>query len=367
MTGHTAETSSARPVRRLHLNECPLPPLPHILEAIEAAAKTVHLYPTTGYTEFLEELSNYSGSPVNRITLANGSDEVLHTLPVIAAAKNAEMIIPSPSFPTFRKVAGLHGINPVCVPVNEIGVPDVEGILRAITDRTRLVCVASPNNPTGGMLTGKELERLANAIPPQCVLHLDEAYFEFGKAANGPDALAILKECHATWVITRSFSKAFGLAGIRLGYALSSTEELAAELRRGCSTFTANALAIAAGRAALKDIETMMSRVQEISNERSRLAKALADLGFSPLPSAANFIAVPVPSDGRKLVSVLEEAGILACSFSYRDNFDALRLTVGTAEDTDAVVQTLKSILAGNPTPASGHPEMSDVFENHGL
>jgi histidinol-phosphate aminotransferase len=366
MTGHTVEASSARPVRRLHLNESPLPPLPHILEAIEAAAKTVHLYPSAGYTKLLDELSNYAGTPVNRITLANGSDEVLHTLPVIAAARNAEMIIPSPSFPTFRKVAGLHGIKPVCIPVNETGVPDVEGILQAITDKSRLVCVASPNNPTGGMLSGKELERLANAIPSHCLLHLDEAYFEFGMAANGPDALAILEECHAKWVITRSFSKAFGLAGIRLGYALSSTEELATELRGACSTFNANALAIAAGRAALKNIETMMLRVQEISKERSRLASALAELGFSPLPSAANFIAVPAASDGHKLISVLEEAGILAGSFSYRDNFSALRLTVGTSEDTDAVVHALKSFLAGNPIATSGQTGMRDAFKIQG-
>lgn len=357
MTGHTAETSSAKPVRRLHLNECPLPPFPHILEAIGEAAKTAHLYPSTGYTRLLEELSIYSGTPVDRITLANGSDEILHTLPVIAAARNADMIIPSPSFPTFSKVARLHGINSVFVPVNEAGVPDVEGILRAISDKSRLVCVASPNNPTGGMLTAKDLECLANEIPPACLLHLDEAYFEFGKAANGPDALAILEKSQANWVITRSFSKAFGLAGIRLGYALSSSVELASELRRACSTFTANALATAAGLAALKDTELIMARVRDISNERTRLDNALTDLGFSPLPSAANFIAVPLPSESSKLIEALENAGILAGSFSYRDNIDALRLTVGTREDTDAVVETLKSYLAGNPLPVSAQPD----------
>ncbi len=346
MTGPTAESSaSARPYRRMHLNESPYPPPRHIVEAITSAASGINRYPHAEDEELLAALAGYCGAPQDRIVVTSGSNELLHLLPLIADAAGHEMVIANPSFPTYQKAAGFYGITVHAVPVDNDGKPDIGGILAAITPKCRLVCVPSPNNPTGGLLDGDEITRLVQGIGDDVLLHFDEAYYEFGKQAGGVDTLPILETRKGPWLASRSFSKAFGIAGARLGYSIAGEPALAARCRSLRPNFSVNALAQAAGLAALKNSGHMTSEVATIAAERQRIHDGLFSLGLSPLPSAANFVAFPDPVPGTGVAPLLKETGILVGAFRLPGERAAIRISVAAGEDTDALLAALAKIL----------------------
>lgn len=328
-------------MRRMHLNESPYPPAPGVVAAIADAAVNANRYPAADDAAFYAALSAYCGVPQDRIAVTAGSNELLHMLPLIARAHGAEMVVPDPSFPTYRKVAAFHDITVHGVPVLADGRPDIDGVLAAITPKTRLVCVPSPNNPTGGLVTEDEVRRLVAGVPDTILLHFDEAYYEFGRAEGGVDALPILESRKGPWISSRSFSKAFGLAGVRLGYAMTGDAALAAQIRALRPNFCVNAIAWAAGKAALADLAHVDALVAHTAAARRRLSDGLAALGFAPLPSAANFVAFPVPAKEGDLAGRVEAAGILTTTFMMPGNAPAIRITIGTGEDTDAVLAAL--------------------------
>lgn len=330
-------------MRRMHLNESPYPPAPGVIGAITEAASGANRYPAADDAAFLAALSAYAGVPEDRLAVTAGSNELLHLLPLIAGAHGAELVMPDPSFPTYTKVAAFHGITVHGVPVRADGCPDVDAIIAAITPGTRLVCVPSPNNPTGGLLTKTAVERLVAGVPDTMLLHFDEAYYEFGREAGGVDVLPILETRRGRWISSRSFSKAFGLAGLRLGYAITSDAALATGIRALRPNFCVNALAWAAGRAVLADLAYVEALVAGTAAERRRLTDGLAALGFEPMPSAANFVAFPVPAEDGDLARRIEDKGILVTTFAMPGNVPAIRITIGTGEDTDAVLAALKA------------------------
>ena len=338
MTGHIAEMHR---LRRMHLNESPLAPSPAVVAAITAAAASANRYPEPDDPRFYELLATYAGVDKERLAATAGSNEFLHLLPLLAEAAGAEMVVPDPSFPTYRKVAGFHDITVQAVPVRADGVPDVDAILDAVTDRTRLVCVPSPNNPTGGLLNEEEIKRLVSGVPDSILLHFDEAYYEFGREAGGIETLPILEQRRGPWASSRSFSKAFGLAGIRLGYTIASDNELATRIRGLRPNFCVNALAWAAGSAALSDLAHVEAGVASVAHERRRLSDGLSELGLSPLPSAANFVSFPVPPDHPDLAKAIRTAGILTTTFLMPNGTPAIRVTAGAQADTDAFLATL--------------------------
>ncbi len=327
----------------MHLNESPFPPSSRVVSAIAEAARQINRYPPIDSAELLGAIAKYCGAPADRIVLSSGSNELLHLLPLIARAGGGEMIVPDPSFPTFRKVAGFHDIAIRAVPVTQDGRADVDAILSATTPRCRLVCVPSPNNPTGGMLSADEITRLAEGVPATMLLHFDEAYYEFGRQAGGVETLPILSERTGPWIASRSFSKAFGLAGLRLGYSIASSCELAARCRSLRPNFCVNALAQIAGKAALDDLAAMHETVEKIAVERERLRRGLTKSGFSPLPSAANFVALPLASSTAGLAGHLAASGILVGSFDLPGGAPAIRITTGAGDDTDALLLALGS------------------------
>lgn len=338
MTGPIAEMSMPR---RMHLNESPLAPSPAVVAAIAEAAAVANRYPEQDDPRFYEMLAAYAGVEKDRLAATSGSNEFLHLLPLVAGAPGAGMVVPEPSFPTYRKVSGFHDITVQAVPVRADGVPDVDAILGAITGHTRLVCVPSPNNPTGGLLTEAEIVQLVSGVPASIFLHFDEAYYEFGREAGGVETLPILEQRKGPWASSRSFSKAFGLAGIRLGYTIASDVDLATRIRGLRPNFCVNALAWAAGKAALSDLAHVEAGVAGVAHERRRLSDGLSELGLSPLPSAANFVSFPVPPEHPDLAKAIQAAGILTTTFKMPDGTPAIRVTTGTPADTDAFLATL--------------------------
>ncbi|MEO1103675.1 MAG: aminotransferase class I/II-fold pyridoxal phosphate-dependent enzyme, partial [Pseudomonadota bacterium] len=174
----------------------------------------------------------------------------------------------------------------------------------------------------------------------------DEAYYEFGRHAGRPDTLPLLTRVRGRWLATRSASKAFGLAGVRLGYVIASDAEFAAEIRDKRPTFNVNALALAAGRAAVENAADSLARVALISAERDRLAGELAALGATPLPSGANFIAFDAAPFGPDPVAALREAGVLVIGFTMPDGRRMLRASIWTEAESDALLEALQTLIA---------------------
>ena len=335
----------ALPVRSLHLNESPFPPAPAVIDAMQRAATAVNRYPDHDGKDLIAELGRRTGAAADRIVIGSGSNELLYSSAEISLDPNDEAIAPVPGFPTYAKTIAMRGAVHVGVAVRDDGVVDIAAMLAAVTSRTRLVYVASPHNPTGGLLGAVEIEKLAHELPDDLLLHFDEAYYEFGRDAGGPESLPILARRRGPWIATRSFSKAYGLAGVRVGYGITSSRDLADAYRKIRANFSVNAVALAAARAALNETAYLAALLAHTAKERSRLSEGLAQLGFRPLPSAANFVTVITPRPADAIAAALADKNIFVLSFSWPDAPGALRITVGTREDTEVCLSTIRQAI----------------------
>lgn len=339
---HTpSDDEPGRPVRSLHLNESPFGPSPAAVAAMREAVSLLNRYPDHDGSLLIGRLSARSDVPAGRIVIGAGSNELLYASADVCLDAGHEAVAPVPGFPTYAKTIALRGATHVGVPVRADGTVDVEAMLAAITGRTRLVFAASPHNPTGGLLDAAGVEALARGVPDDVLLHFDEAYFEFGRHAGGPDALASLQARRGPWIITRSFSKAFGLAGARLGYGLCSDAGLADAYRRIRVNFSVNATALAGALAALGDHGHLEKILAHTAAERAVLSRGLASLGYAVLPSAANFVSAIVPDAAGDPVARLRAENVFIGGFAWIDGRKAVRITIGSREDTEAVLSLL--------------------------
>jgi len=344
--GRTADATSNAPVRSLHLNESPFPPAPRVIAAMQEAAGELNRYPDHDGVALVETLAARNAVAPERIVIGAGSNELLYASADVALDAGDEAIAPVPGFPTYAKTIALRGATYVGVPVRSDGIFDVEAALAAVTPRTRLVYLATPQNPTGGLLEPEGIERVVEGLPEHLLLHFDEAYYEFGRHAGAPEALPVLERRKGPWIITRSFSKAFGLAGVRIGYGIASSAEIADAYRKIRVNFSVNAVALAGALAALEEEEHLVQLLDHTQAQRERLADGLARLGFTHLPSAANFLATIAPRPATELAAALKARNIHVLPFAWPDSPGALRISIGTQEDTDAVIEALAAILS---------------------
>ncbi len=286
------------------------------------------------------------GVPADRIVIGAGSNELLFASGEISLDPGDEAIAPDPGFVTYAKIIAMRDAAYVGVPVRADGAVDVDAILAAVTPRTRLVYVATPNNPTGGMLVQDEVERLIARLPDHLLLHYDEAYYEFGRHAGGPEALPLLQRRKGPWIVTRTFSKAYGLAGARVGYGLASSSAIADAYRKIRINFSVNAIALAAARAALDETDYVAALLDHTAAERARLSQALSALGLRVLPSAANFVTAVAPRSAGQLAAALQRRNVFVLPFPWHETSVALRITIGSREDNDAVIDGLRSALS---------------------
>jgi histidinol-phosphate aminotransferase len=217
--------------------------------------------------------------------------------------------------------------------------------MAAVTDRTRLVFCCTPNPPTGGLMTAAALEAVAAGIPDRVMLAVDEAYYEFGHHAGGPDALAILGKRRGPWTVLRTFSKAYGLAGARIGYAFCSDEHVAEAMRHAKLHYGASVPAQAGALAAYLDEAYLAQTLDGVARERRRLSDGLDALGLKTFASAANFVAVRMPIPAADAILALEKKGIMVRGWRDADYQNELRITVGLADDTDAVLAAVAEIV----------------------
>jgi histidinol-phosphate aminotransferase len=332
-------------VRRLNLNECPYPPSPRVIEAIQKAAASTNRYPDPTWRALAAAIGKRTGVEPARLSFGNGSDELLMLLAQIVLEPGMSAVLPVPSFPRYMTATLFTGATPIPVPVRGDGANDAGAMLAAIRPDTRLVVCATPNNPTGAMLDATELQRLAREVPASCLLLIDEAYFEFARHAGGPDALAAIAARRGPWAVVRTLSKAYSLAGMRVGYALLSSPDLTEAVNRVRGMFNVNMLAQVAAVAALEDEAHTQRLLDDCARERQRLSEGFARLGCPPLLSVANFVSAQLPMPAADAVKAFADRGILVVAIGAPPFERHIRVTIGTAEDTDAVLGALAEIL----------------------
>ncbi len=335
-------------VRRLNLNESAFAPSPKALAAAQAVLAAANVYPDHGCTALAELIAERTGVPRDRLTFGNGSGEILLAAARLAIEPGDAAVFPAPTFQMCRQAALQAGAGLIEVPVRADAACDVEAMLATVTDRTRLFYLCTPNNPTGGLAEAAAVERAAKALPDDCLLVVDEAYHEFGQHDGGADVLSILAGRQGPWVVTRSFSKAYCLAGLRIGYGITSDSDLAAGFAGLRGSFNVNRAGLAAARAAMLDQAHMLRVVHETATQRQRLADGLQALGCAPLPSSTNFLAVRTPRAAAEVRDALAARGILVQALAWPDDLGTLRITIGDAEDTQAVLTAVKQALAGH-------------------
>jgi len=330
----------------MDLNECPYPPSPKVIAAIAAAAGDLNRYPDGTCPALTQTLAQRLDVPAAHICYGAGSTQLLTAIAEISVAPGQQLLSPELIWRRFGGVFDVVAAEHVCVPNQPDGCIDTDALLRAVGNDTRLMVVLTPNNPTGTMLSQADLTRLAQETPENVLLFIDEAYFEFAQHAGGTDALAALRERRGAWVVTRTFSKAYALAGLRLGYALCSSEEIANALRLTTSTFNLSGVAQAAALAALEDPDYTQMILDTTATERTRMVAGLRALGFAPMPSVTNFVGVDVGYDAGAVVSAMRARKVRIAAFGYECAAQCIRVSTGTAKDTDAFLCALPEVLA---------------------
>lgn len=327
---------------RLDMNESPYGPSPKARAALAAFDQT-HRYPDFGQTRLREALSAYTGVPAEQIVAGAGLDDVLTTLCHLVVDPGDEIVISEPTFGVYRVLASLHGGVAVDAPLTADFRLDPDRVLAAITARTKIVIVCTPNNPTGNPLDRLGIERICAEAP--CLVVVDEAYAEFA----GTSHVGLMAK-YPNVVIGRTMSKFAGLAGMRVGYGLFPSA-LVPHLSHVTPPFhNVSTASVEAVIASLADVDHLNGVVARIVTDRDALADRLRELpGVRPLPSATNFLLVRLPvDDAGPVVQTLALKGVLVRHFGRPELGirDCLRVTIGTAEENEIFLNALRETLA---------------------
>ena len=327
-------------VVRLSANENPLGPSPRAVQAIRAEAARSHLYPDGGGTALREALARALGVRPDTLILGNGADELLSLIAWAALEPGDEAVIPHPAFEPYASVVTLADATPVRSPLVDYRT-DLEDMAARVSARTKVVMLCSPHNPAGTIIRTAEFRRFAAALgadPP--LLILDEAYRDFADDPECADGVALLPEC-PTLIVLRTFSKIAGLAGLRVGYGVARPE-VVAMLNRVRAPYNVNRLAQVAALAALDDREHWEGTRRLVIQERRFLTAELGRLGFTVVPSEANFLLVKVGERAAALRDALLKEGILVRDGAAVGFPGHLRITVGTRETNSRLLEVLK-------------------------
>jgi histidinol-phosphate aminotransferase len=331
-------------VIKLASNENPCGPPPKAIQAIKKALTEIHRYPDGSGFHLKKALGEKLRVASDQIILGSGTSEVLELLVRTFLAPGDEAISGRPAFIIYSMlVQAARGEN-VPVPLKE-HTHDLQAMSGAITPKTKLIIIANPNNPTGTMVTGDGLTRFLQQVPKNVIVVLDEAYAEYVEDARFPDSLACLRACpDQPILIARTFSKAYGLAGLRIGYGIGSPE-LISLMNRIRPPFNVNSLALAAAEAALED-EEYLSRSREVNRLGYQyLCREFDRLKLPYVPSVANFILVDVGQDAKTLSDRLLAEGVIVRTVKEYGLPTSVRITIGLEEENRKSIQAMEKIL----------------------
>ena len=330
---------------KLASNENAWGPSPKAVEAISQMLTNLHRYPDGSSYYLTEAVAQWIGSAPEEIVLGNGSNEVIEFL-VKAFVATGDMVITShPSFLMYQKFVQVRGGENVVIDLKDMR-HDLEAIAAAVTDRTRLIFIDNPNNPTGTLISSEAFDRFLRNLPQSVIVVVDEAYVDFVDPEERIDILGYIRECEGIPAVVslRTFSKAFGLAGLRVGFGVMH-KEVAALLHRVRQPFNINLPGQVGALAALEDTEHYQRTLSGTTDGRNWLSVEMTKLGCTPYPSYTNFFLIDVKGDATKLYEAMLYKGVIVRSMKAYGYPDFIRITVGTAAENERFVHALADCL----------------------
>jgi histidinol-phosphate aminotransferase len=327
---------------RLAANECPLGPFPAARAAVAAHLDELHRYPGRD-AELIERLAAVHGLTPDQIALGNGADAIIGYLSLACLAPGDEVVMGSPSFPTYAIDAIKAHATPMPVALTDDGAMDLDAMAALIGPATKLVWVCTPNNPTGASVEREALVAFLDAVPPDILVVLDEAYYEYAAGPDHVDGIDEHVKRRPNVGVLRTFSKLYGLAALRVGW-FAGPAEVAARLHDVRHYYDVIDLAVVAAIASLDDPDEVARRREVNRRERTRLEAGLDALGLVRLPSDTNFVAVEV-GDAAGVAKRLEARGILVRALDGLQPPPTIRITVGSAQDVDTLLAALPAVL----------------------
>ncbi|GEM_PF-21983 len=318
-------------LRPLSANESPHSPLPGIVAAIAAASLNIHRYPDPGCAELTRALARHYGVDQDQVLVGGGSVAILQALLEAVGEPGADIVYAWQSFELYPVLTDLAGARSVRVPLTSEA-HDLGAMAGRITDAARLVLICNPNNPTGTIATGDELRAFLDRVPPTCMVAIDEAYFEYVREPTACSGLEFCNE-YPNLVVLRTFSKAYGLAGLRVGYLVGAAD-LVTQLRKTCLAYSVNAVAQQAALAALGLGKELLGRVDATVEERSRVRGSLLAGGWDVPDGQGNFLWLRLGEDAAAFGRWCADAGVAVRTF----HGEGIRVSIGLAEDNDAFI-----------------------------
>ncbi|MCX2922268.1 histidinol-phosphate transaminase [Streptomyces sp. NEAU-W12] len=322
---------------KLSSNENPYPPLPGVMEAVTSAASAFNRYPDMACTSLMSELSERFAVPVSHLATGTGSVGVAQQLLQATSGPGDEVIYAWRSFEAYPIITRISGATAVQVPLTPGDVHDLDAMAGAITGRTRLIFVCNPNNPTGTVVRRAELERFLDRVPRDVLVVIDEAYREFIRDPEVPDGVEFYRDRPNVCVL-RTFSKAYGLAGLRVGFAIAH-EPVAAALRKTAVPFGVSQVAQDAAIASLRAEDELIGRVGSLVCERNRVVEALRAQSWQVPETQANFVWLRLGERTTAFAQACEQAGVVVRPFPG----EGVRVTVGEAEANDIFLKVTEA------------------------
>ena len=337
--------ADAEEIIKLASNENALGPSPKAVAAMRRAVRQMHLYPDGGAFYLRRALAQKFGVAMDQIMVGHGSNEILALLGQAFLGPDTNLVMADGAFVVYRLVADVFRAQTIAVPMQNF-THDLEAMLAAITPQTKLVFIANPNNPTGTMVDGAAIDRFMAHVPPHVAVVFDEAYIELLPPERQPDTLRYVREGRHAFVL-RTFSKTYGLAGLRVGYAIGPREgvELLNKVRQ---PFNVNAMALVAAEAALTDDRHVERTRRMVAAGLRQLERGCRKLGLDYVPSVVNFMLVKV-GRGRDVCKALEREKVIVRPVDGYGLPEYVRVTVGTRAENMHFLRALEKVLARQP------------------
>lgn len=332
---------------KLASNENPMDPSPAVIDAINRAAKDVNRYPDGGCFYLRGALEKKLSVNGDNIIFGNGSDEVIVLAIRAFVDPGDEVIVSDPSFLVYKIASAIEGANIRFVPWKNYRY-DLDGMVGSITDRTKIIFLANPDNPTGNFISKEEFDTFLKKVPEDIIILVDEAYYEFAAGKDYPETINLINRKDRNIILTRTFSKAYAMAGLRLGYGIAR-KDIIEILNKIREPFNVNSIAQAAAIAALDDTEYVDTSVSLVRGEMERYYKFFDSLDVTPIPSRANFILVDTGRDSTKIFDYMLKKGIIIRDMSAWGLKGYIRVNMGLETENDKFFDVFKDAIRDIP------------------
>lgn len=329
---------------KLASNENPLGPSPKAVDAIAKALYRLNRYPDGSGFYLRNKIAEKYSLPPEGVLLGNGSNEIIELVVRSFLTSGDEVIMPAPSFLLYKLVVQWMGGAPIPIPLRGLDI-DLEKMAAAVTPRTKVIFLTNPNNPTGTVIHKADFDAFLSAIPPEVIVVLDEAYVEFNRDANTPSGFDYIRANTPNIIVLKTFSKVYGLAGLRIGYGVMDPD-IASFLNRVRQPFNTGSLSQAAALAALDDDEFLNRSRQLVWSGLDYLYAEVGKMGLKYIPSQANFFLIEVPCEAKRIFEAMLCRGVIIRSMASYGMDRYIRINAGLPEENERFIKTLGQVLA---------------------